>query len=39
MNDLTITGIFIVLMTILTVGYNHIVTKIEKKKKLNKTID
>ena len=38
MSDLAITGIFIVLMTALTIGYNHIIIKIEKKKKLNKSI-
>lgn len=33
MSDLAITGIFIILIVILTLGYNYIITKIEKKKK------
>lgn len=33
MNDLTIIGIFIVLMTLITIGYNRVITKIEKRKK------
>ena len=33
MSDLTITGIFIILIVIITLSYNYIITKIEKKKK------
>lgn len=32
MSDLAITGVFIVLIAIFTVGYNHVITKNEKKK-------
>lgn len=32
MSDLAVAGVFIVLIAIFTVGYNHVITKIEKKK-------
>ena len=32
MSDLAITGIFIVLVAIFTVGYNYVITKIEERK-------
>jgi len=32
MNDLAIIGIFIVLIAIITLGYNYVITKIKKKK-------
>lgn len=35
MSDLAITGIFIILIAMVTVGYNHVITKIMKKKYYN----
>lgn len=36
MSDLAIVGIFIILIAMLTIGYNHVITKIVKKKYYNK---
>lgn len=36
MSDLVIAGIFIILIAMLTIGYNYIITKIVKKKYYNK---